>query len=166
MSRTLGSFNRRVNLPQHREDFQPSRLPRVAALRPERIPEERGGTSGGEKFAMGRGRSGEHRENRRYAGDVMNIDLRVGMSQPWDNIGSLTYGAPGTVGQMYTLPTGEIKEKVNEDISKRVFTQTETGQDTRILYGMQAAFAPPLGGAAESRTTAQYAQLPDAYYYT
>ena len=95
----------------------------------------------------------------------MNIDLRVGMSMPYDNIGALNYGVPGSVGQMYTLPTGKVIEKANEDLSKRVLTQTETGQDVRVLYGQQAAFAPPLGGAAEMRKDIANVQLPDAYYY-
>lgn len=114
MSRTLGSFNQRVNLPRHREDYQPSHPPRIAKLRPEVIPEERGGKTGGEKFAAGRGRSGSHHENRRLAGTALNIDLR-------------------------------------------------TEQEIKTTPGLKAAFAPPLAGAAESRTAASAPQLPSMY---
>lgn len=166
MSRTLGSFNRRVNLPRHTEDQQATRLPRIAALRPEVIPGDRTKLeTGGEKFAVGKGRSGHERENRRYAGAIMNIDLRVGMSMPYDNYANLNYGAPGTVGQMYTLPEGQIVEKANADLHKRIIESTETGSGIKISSGMQQQFAPPLGGAAEGRTTAYTAELPPAYYY-
>ena len=166
MTRPLGSFNRRVNLPQHHEDFQPQRLPRIARLRPEVIPGDRGRIeTGGEKFVAGRGRSAEHRENRRFAGDVMNIDLRVGQSMPYENLQDLNYGAPGSVGQMYTVRSGEVVERANEDLSKRILMSNQTGQNIKISYGMQSAFAPPLAGAAESRTTQAVSELPDLYYY-
>jgi hypothetical protein len=80
MSRTLGSFNRRVNLPSHPEDSVPTHSPRIAAFHTEDIPAERGGTTGAAKFAAGRGRSGRGTENRRFAGDIMNIDLSTGLA--------------------------------------------------------------------------------------
>lgn len=76
MSRTLGSFNQRVNLPNHPEDFKVSRRPRIAALKPERIPEERGGTTGAESFAQSRGRGRRTTEKNRFAGNALNVDLR------------------------------------------------------------------------------------------
>lgn len=117
MSRPLGSFNNRVNLPQHREDHRPVRPERVAALQRTRIPEERGGTSGGQVFANSRVRG----EQQRYAGNALNVDLK---------------------------------------------SSTLDKQTIRLPSGGANLYAPPLGGAAESRTTAQYSQLPDAYYNT
>ena len=87
MSRTLGSFNRRVNLPTHPEDSKMHGQPRMAKLRTESIPEERGGKTG---ISNSR-RSGP--ENRRFAGAIMNIDLSAGMpTQPYDNAQSLLPG--------------------------------------------------------------------------
>jgi hypothetical protein len=166
MSRTLGSFNRRVNLPSHPQDSAPAHPTRIAALHTEAMPVDRGGTTGAAKFAAGRGRSGRGAENRRFAGDIMNIDISTGIAPtPYDNIASLSYGQEGTVGQMYSRPIGEYYQKANSDLSQRTLVQTETGQDIKISNGMQSAFAPPLAGAAESRSTFTRVALPDMYYY-
>jgi len=168
MSRTLGSFNRRVNLPSHPEDNQLSTLPRIAALRPEIIPEERGGTTGAEKFVAGRGRSvgGRSPENRRFAGDIMNIELSAGtVPTQTDNVADLSYGQEGTVGVISSSPSGRFVEKINADLKKRSVVQTQTGQNIKISSGLQAAFAPPLAGAAETRSSSRSVALPDLYYY-
>jgi hypothetical protein len=83
MTRPLGSFNKRVNLPHHEEDRQVSRPPRMAALHSEKIPDDRTKVeTGGEKFAAGRGRSQRATpENRRFAGNALNVDLTPGSGQ-------------------------------------------------------------------------------------
>jgi len=168
MSRTLGSFNRRVNLPSHPEDTKPVAITRIAALRPEIIPQERGGSTGAEKFVAGRGRSvrGRGPENRRFAGDVMDIILSAGtVPTQQDNVQDLSYGKEGTVGIISSSPAGRFIEKVNADLKKRHAVQTQTGQNIKISSGMQTAFAPPLAGAAETRSAAFSTALPDLYYY-
>ena len=166
MSRTLGSFNRRVNLPSHPEDTTPAPAQRLAALRPEKLPEARGGTTGAAKFVAGRGRSGKGPENRRFAGEIMNINISPGTEpSPYDNIASLGYGQEGTVGQIFSRPAGIYYQKANSDLSQRILAQTQTGQDIKITSGMQMAFAPPLAGAAETRSTFTRVALPDMYYY-
>lgn len=167
MSRTLGSFNHRVNLPSHPEDSQPVRLPRVAALRPEVIPPDRGGTTGGQKFAEGIGRSNRRGpENRRFSGAIMNIDLSTGIvPQPYEITAALNYGQEGTVSPLYSRPAGEYYTKSNSDLSKRTLVTNEAGTDVKVTSGLQAEFAPPLAGAAETRKTAGAVSLPDLLYY-
>jgi hypothetical protein len=168
MSRTLGSFNRRVNLPSHPEDTQLATPRRIAALRPEVIPQDRGGTTGAEKFVAGRGRSVGRRgpENRRFAGDIMNINISAGtVPTQTDNPADLSYGQEGTVGIISSSPSGRYIERINADLKKRSVMQTQTGQNIKISSGLQAAFAPPLAGAAETRSSAYSTALPDLYYY-
>lgn len=167
MTRPLGSFNRRVNLPSHPEDTQGARPARIAGLKPEMVPPDRGGTTGGEKFSQGRGRSGRQEpENRRFAGAIMNIDLSTGVTPaPWEITDSLNYGQEGTVSPLYSRPAGEYYTKANSDLSQRVLGTSTTGQDVHITSGLQAAFAPSLAGAAETRKTAATGNLPDLLVY-
>lgn len=166
MSRTLGSFNRRVNLPSHPEDTTPAPAQRLAALRPEKSPDDRGGTSGAEKFVAGRGRSGKGPENRRFAGAIMNITLSAGEpASPYDNTAALSYGREGTIGQLASKPAGVYYQRANSDLARRELVQTQTGQDVKITSGLQRAFAPPLAGAAETRSTFTQSVFPDMYYY-
>jgi len=128
MSRTLGSFNRRVNLPSHPEDSEMHRPPRMAKLRTESIPEERGGKTDS------RGKLRRGPENRRFAGAIMNIDLSAGTpTQPYDTAQSLAPGQEGLVGKLYSQAPGRI--------GQRVVGST----------GLQEAFAPTFIGAAERR---------------
>jgi hypothetical protein len=165
MSRTLGSFNRHVNLPKHPQDEQPVRPPRMAALRPESLPRELRGVTDAAKFVSGRGERGRRGpENRRYAGAIMNIDLRETNVMPYENTGTIDYGANG-IEQLYSVRSGEVYQKANADISKEVVESTQTGRGVKISHGLQQEFAPPLAGAAESRTAAVSAPLPDYYTY-
>jgi hypothetical protein len=146
MSRPLGSFNRRVNLPSHPEDSKPRGETRMARLRTENIPEERGGKTD----SRNKGRSGP--ENRRFAGSVMNIDLSPGTpKQPYDTAQSLAPGQEGLVGELQSQASGRVYQKLNADLYKRTQHMNQTGQRVVSSTGLQAAFAPAFIGAAESR---------------
>ena len=78
MSRTLGSFNQRVNLPRHREDYAPVKPEENATktlstggytlgIAHNQAPYERPGRTGGEKFVKG--------TVRRMAGQAVNMDV-------------------------------------------------------------------------------------------
>lgn len=104
MTRPLGSFNRRVNLPSHPEDRQVSKQPRMAKLHQDTVPEDRvSSKTGGQAFAASRGRRPAS-ANQRFAGNALNVDLSA-------------------------------------------------GQDVKNSSGMRAAFAPPLLGGAENRSS-------------
>lgn len=76
MARPLGSFNRRINLPSHLKDWQVRKPQRMASLKLDIIPFERGKTTGSEKFSKGRERSRQQQpENQRFAGAIVNSNL-------------------------------------------------------------------------------------------
>jgi hypothetical protein len=81
MTRTLGSFNRRVRLQQHSEDHETPAMPQIARFQTRLIPEDVNNPSGGVKFAASRGRPGGERLSR-FAGAVLNIDLRKNEQAP------------------------------------------------------------------------------------
>jgi hypothetical protein len=69
--RTLGSFNKRVNLPSHPEDTRRVSRPQLPAPRFSRFAEDTKNTSDGGKFANSRGRM-------RFAGTAIGADIRNG----------------------------------------------------------------------------------------
>jgi hypothetical protein len=85
--RTLGSFNQRVNLPRHAEDYVPSKDDRPAVktlqtggytlgIARDVAPNERPGSTGA-RFTQSRGTPG-----RRMAGQALNIPVLQGTGLP------------------------------------------------------------------------------------
>lgn len=69
--RTLGSFNKRVNLPSHPEDRQPVARQQLPSPRFNRVAEDAQNTSNAGKFFNSRGRM-------RFAGTAIGVDIRNG----------------------------------------------------------------------------------------
>lgn len=131
MTRPLGSFNQRINLPNHPEDYQRRQDPRVAALRPELTPLGKVRASDLGMKNKHRGTHGKPGANR-MAGQILNIDL-----------------SPGTVSK----DPGGYAESVsgtNEPVL------TYGGRITQPVYadlGFKQIFSyQPLQGYAEQRT--------------
>ena len=87
MTRQLGSFNRYVNPPQHREDWQPERPDEVAAktlttgeytlgIHRNAAEREENTSTGAEKFTQGRGSNRRATPSQRMAGQALNEDIK------------------------------------------------------------------------------------------
>jgi len=85
--RQLGSFNQHVNLPQHKEDWQPERPERTATrtlttggydlgLHRNATEREEGTPSGAEKFVQGKGRDRRATPSQRMAGQALTADIK------------------------------------------------------------------------------------------
>ena len=94
MTRPLGSFNKQVNLPRHREDHAPSRPQRMAKVRPEQIAERVTDQSKSSDFINSRGR----RQPQRRAGDALNVNLRSSGNQPVATAPALAGSAESRTG--------------------------------------------------------------------
>lgn len=78
--RTLGSFNKRVNLPSHPEDTRRIPRPQLPAPRFNQFAEDTRNMSDGGKFANSRGRM-------RFAGTAIGADIRNGEPVDQNNQG-------------------------------------------------------------------------------
>jgi hypothetical protein len=87
--RTLGSFNRQVNIPSHPEDREPPGAGTSAkhplarggydmGIHRSTNPEDTPSATGEEKFASGRGRSRRRKPEMRMAGQALDADLKRG----------------------------------------------------------------------------------------
>jgi hypothetical protein len=88
--RTLGSFNKHVNLPSHPEDTRRVSRPQLPAPRFNQFAEDTRNMSAGGKFANSRGRM-------RFAGTAIGADIRNG--EPVDQ--------SGQGGQQFVASSGQ-----------------------------------------------------------
>jgi hypothetical protein len=85
--RTLGSFNRHVNLPHHPEDREATGSNSAAkhplatggydiGIHRNVNPSDTPSATGGEKFSAGRGRAGRRKPEIRMAGQALDADIK------------------------------------------------------------------------------------------
>jgi hypothetical protein len=99
--RTLGSFNRLVNLQNHSDDHNPPAMPRVAGPQFRRIAEDVNNPSNAGKFASGQGKPGGARISR-FAGSALGIDLSENQKMPNQEVTS----SSGTPSRTDVISTG------------------------------------------------------------
>jgi hypothetical protein len=90
--RTLGSFNRLVNLQNHSDDHSPPAMPRVAGPQFHRIPEDVNNPSNAGKFVSGRRKPGGERVSR-FAGAALGVDPNENQQVPNQDV-TFSSGAP------------------------------------------------------------------------
>jgi hypothetical protein len=98
--RTLGSFNRLVNLQNHSDDHNAPAMPRVAGPQFRRIAEDVNNPSNAGKFVSGRRKPGGERVSR-FAGSALGVDPSENQQLPNQDV-TFSSGTPSSTASSAT----------------------------------------------------------------